>query len=194
MKGRRNAGATADPDNRRYLNSSRSYFSRDTREEAGTEEGSGRISERSFTSLAQMRRAFDRSNKDGKWSSIAIIVGTILLAGSILSTLGLALNINSRANKLVQNDATRAIAGAEIIDRIESKIDNIYRKVTNLTTTTVRPRTTTTVTRTSTTGTTRTTLPPLPPLPPMPTTTIMSPPPTTIPPCRLSLLGLCILP
>lgn len=57
------------------------------------------------------------------WSDYAIVAGAVLIAGAIIGTLIIVSGINARANQLVANDATRAKAGAVIVERLEGKLD-----------------------------------------------------------------------
>jgi len=197
----RNAGDIANPDNGGSLNIGRSYFGRRHRK-AEAEEGRNRhIPEGSIATLAQMRGAIDRSTKASRWADYAIIVGSIILLISVIATLVIASAINARANRIIENDAIRARAGAEVVERLEGKLDahieqseSNGRKLDTLlsTTTTTRPRTTATTRPRSTPTTARPTPSPTTTVRPSPPSTNVVAPTTTLPPCSFALLNLCL--
>lgn len=147
-------------------------------------------------SVAQLRKAIDRSTPNGKWADAALIVGSIILGLMIVVTMLTALAVNARANRLVEADETRARESPIVVERLERKLDGVVADVAEIKNTVSTTTTTTIARRTPSTGTTvrpRTTTTTRPPTT---TTTRPSPPRTSPPttrPCLLALGDLCIL-
>ena len=168
-------------------------------------------SESDNASVERLREAVNRSSAGSRWQEIAIIVGSILLVACIATTLLLASGINARANRIIADNTARDQAGAEVVTRLEGKLDahsaetlenqaiikENQERLNSLTatTTTTASRSNRAPTR-APTATTRpvSTTRPTPPTTSGPTPTTAPRPTTpTTKPCQFALLNLCLV-
>lgn len=207
MKGNRGNRSDdhTDADNRGGERSGSLDYGGRSRTTAQTTGASGGIGPYPIVDIGQverLRKAFARADNRKSWGDWFVIVGAILLAFCVVTTVILASAINARANRIIENDAVRAREGGRVVTRLEGKLDEhitetkeTNRKLDVLTTTTMVASATTSVPKRTTPTTRRstpTTRPTTTTTTVRPTTTTTRPTTTTTRPCSFALLNLCL--